>query len=157
MVNFFAGFRKFNERAPMPGQQSSGFHDRNRLSNQQAPGVMNMLKKTQRVPKELWKGMPFNIPARRYIELEGRKFWGPMYFSVEEFDHATVTIKVINNPMDFPNADDIDDEIDLDNNNDGDQKTFTITRNVFDHLQNPENFQGADYATASQTTKAGGI
>jgi len=134
MVNFFEGFRRFEEEV--------------------APGYLDTIKKQERVPKKLWFGMPLSIGANRTIKLDGRLFKGPMTFYVTEFDDSTVTMKLVRNPLDFTNAEDPDDEIDFDNTDDGGEQSFTIPRSAFEKLLEPDNFQGADFATASQTALA---
>ncbi len=111
---------------------------------------LSTIKKQVRVPKKVWFGMPLTIGANKTMKMDGRVFRGPMTFYVTEFDDATVTMKLVRNPMDFSNEDDIDDEVDLDNVDDGEEHQFTIPRTVFEKLLQPDNPSGADYASASQ-------
>lgn len=156
MVNLFKGFRLFAEEGqpPLPQPQQS--------QQQKAPGFRsslgtnyaNTIKKQIRVPKKLWFGMPLSIGANKTINLDGRLFKGPMTFFVTEFDDKTVTMKLVRNPMDFSFMDDPDDEIDPDNMDDGGEQQFTIPRSTFEKLLEPDNYPGADFATASQTALA---
>lgn len=143
MVNYFEGFRDFTELAPLPQPQQP--------QQQKAPGYLDTIKKQQRVPKKLWLGMPVPIGANHPVKLGGRLFKGPVTLYVTEFDDATVTVKLVKNPMDFSNADDPDDEIDFTNPDDDGDQTFVIPRSVFEKLLEPDNFPGVDYATPSQT------
>ena len=152
MVNFFRGFRLFAEAAP-PGSQPP-LPQPQQPQQQKAPGYLDTIKKQQRVPKKLWFGMPLMIGANKQIKMDGKVFRGPMAFHVTEFDDTTVTMKLVRNPMDFSNLEDLDDEIDLDNTNDGGEQLFTIPRSVFEKLLEPDNVPGADFATASQTALA---
>ena len=131
-TNYFTGFRRFTE-------------------DEQAPGYFATVKKQQRIPKKLWLGMPFSIGADKTIKLDGKLFKGPMTFYVTEFDDKTVTMKLVRNPMDFSNADDPDDEVDPENTNDGEEQNFTIPRSQFEELLEPNQFPGADFASASST------
>ncbi len=111
---------------------------------------LGTIKKQVKVPKKLWFGMPLTIAANKTIKIDGKTFKGPMVFYVTEFDDATVTMKLVRNPMDFSNEDDIDDEIDFDNTEDGEEHEVTILRTAFEKLLQPDNPQGADFASASQ-------
>ena len=141
MPNFFISFRRFVER-----------DDRPRQSNVGRGGYLDTIKKQMRVPKKLWMGLPLQIDAGRTITLDGKLFKGPLTLSVDEFDNATVTVKLIRNPMDFSNMDDQDDEYDPSNTDDGEEQTFVIPRLEFEKLLEPNN--SGDFATASQTAMA---
>lgn len=136
MMNFFAGFKK-------------SFKEDN-----SAPGMLDVMKKQMRIPKKLWAGMPFTVGANKRIKMDGKVFTGPMTFYVDEFDDSTVTLKLVRNPLDFTNMDDVDDEIDLDNTNDGGEQKFVIPRSAFEQLLEPDNFQGADFAGPAQQVMA---
>lgn len=136
MINFFAGFKKtFKE-------------------DNSAPGMLDVMKKQMRIPKKLWAGLPFTVGANKRIKMDGKVFTGPMTFYVTEFDDSTVTLKLVRNPLDFTNMDDVDDEIDLDNNDDGGEQKFVIPRSAFEQLLEPDNFQGADFAGPAQQVMA---
>jgi len=147
--NFFTGFREFSEEG-MPQGQPNPVPPQQNAPQQNAPGLLDVMKKQMRVPKKIWKGLPFTVGANKRIKMDGKVFTGPMTFYVDEFDDATVTLKLVRNPLDFTNMDDEDDEIDMDNTDDGGEQRFVIPRTVFEKLLEPDNQPGADFSTPAQ-------
>jgi len=124
MPNFFRGFKIFE--AEHPDQ------------------FVSTVKKQLKVPKTVWLGMPVTISNTK---IGGQLVREPAVFYVTDFDDASVTIANVPTPGNLDIDDDPDDEIDTDDTFLKGKHDFTLSRDEFYKLLEPQIPPGVDTST----------
>lgn len=120
MRNLFKGFKFFEEDEP--------------------DKFVATVKKQLKVPKAIWLGMPVTISNTK---IGNQLIREPAVFYVTDFDDASVTIANVPTPGNM-DTDDLDDEIDTDDSFLKGKHSFTISKDEFYKLLEPQMPPGAD-------------
>jgi hypothetical protein len=130
MVNLFRGFSEFAFKGDDDNQDKSKY--------------VSTVKKQLSVPKQVWMGMPLLISNTK---IGKQMITTPTMFYVTDFDDSSVTLTNVpkpGEPDDIEDEDDPDNEIDLDKQTIKGRIEFTISKEDFESLQEPQTFQGMD-------------